>query len=252
MKTIEDKAKNIVANELGMPVEVHDDGSESGMYDLIIGSVSAPEYAIECVAAVDPEAIKTWNIGPAKGPMKIKSSSDWYISIKKSANIKSLKRNITDVIVECESLGLTGFTIVDWYLRRFNPEIFKKLNDLGITSIHMVRKRGRGDVHLTMGGRGGVVSQSGDDVACWIGTFLSRNDKADVLKKLRKSNAKEKHAFIPIVHGGAPWSVESFFFGEMRLPGKAPQLPEPITGAWVILDGKGLRYMKNRWHVFSY
>ncbi|RUO55527.1 hypothetical protein [Pseudidiomarina homiensis] len=69
--TTEDWARNIVADELGMKVEVYDDGSEAGMYDLIIGSASAPEYAIECVGAVDPVATETWNIGPAKGPIKV-------------------------------------------------------------------------------------------------------------------------------------------------------------------------------------
>lgn len=64
MSTVEGWAKQIVAKELGEIVEVHDDGSEPGMYDLMIGSKSSPKYAIECVGAVDPVATETWNVGP--------------------------------------------------------------------------------------------------------------------------------------------------------------------------------------------
>lgn len=252
MNTVEDWAKKIVANELGKTVEVHDDGSESGMYDLRIGSKNAPDYAIECVGAVDPVATETWNVGPAKGPIKTDSSGDWLVSIRKSANIKMLNRNIAKVIRQCEDLGLLGFTPVDWQLKRVNAEIFKALDDLGITSFHMYREVGSGNANLIMGGGGGPVSQSADDLIGWVGKFLSSDDKADVVKKLRYSNAKEKHAFIPIVLGGAPWNVESYFLGEMLSPSKDPKLPEPITGVWIILNGKGLRYMKNQWHIFSY
>lgn len=250
--TTEDWAKNIVANELGMQVDVHDNGSHPGMYDLIIGSVSTPDYAIECVGSVDPVATETWNIGPAKGPIKVDSSGDWRISIRKSANMKSLRQNIESVIGECEKLGLIEYVPVDWQMKRFSSEIFNQLDSLGITSINMFRSEGHGDVHLTMDGGGGPVSQNGDDVADWIGDFLNSRDKADVVKKLAKSGAKEKHAFIPIVLGGAPWVVESYFFGDMNLPCIDPKLPEPITGVWVVLNGKGLRYMKGHWHAFIY
>lgn len=250
--TTEDWARNIVANELGTQVDVHDNGSQSGMYDLIIGSVSKPEYAIECVGSVDPVATETWNVGPAKGPIKVDSSRDWRISITKSANIKLLRRHIANVIGECEKLGLTEFMPVDWQMKRFSSDLFNRLDNLGITSIYMFRAEGHGDVDLIQDGGGGPISQNGEDLAEWIGDFLNRQDKVDVVKKLAKSGAKEKHAFIPIVTGGAPWVVESYFLGDMNLPSIEPDLPEPITGAWVVSNGKGLRYMKGQWHAFSY
>lgn len=251
MITAEDRAKKIIANELGEKVEVHDDGSESGMYDLRIGPKSAPKYAIECVGAVDPVATETWNIGPAKGPIKVNSSGDWIVSIDKSTSIKSLKLDISNVIGRCESLGLTEYTPVDWQLMRFNAELFNALDDLGITSFHMYREVGNSNAHLTMDGGGGPINQSGDDLVDWVSEFLSSDDKTDVVKKLRDSNAKEKHAFIPIALGGAPWNVESYFLGDMAVPNSSPALPEPITGVWVVFNGRGVRYVGSQWHVFS-
>ncbi|KKO47540.1 hypothetical protein VT06_16530 [Arsukibacterium sp. MJ3] len=250
--TIEDWAQKIVTKELNTQVEVYDNGSESGMYDLIAGPVNAPEYAIECVGSVDPAATETWNIGPAKGPMKVCSSGNWLVSIKKSTRIKSLKIHISKAIFKCESLGLTEFTPVDWQLRRFNLELFNELDELGITSFQMYKKDGSGYAHLSMDGGGGPINQSSDALIDWIGSFLSSHDKLDVVNKLRKSRAKEKHAFVPIVLGGAPWEVESYFLGKMHLPCKEPNLPEPITGVWVLLNGKGLRHINGQWHVFSY
>ncbi len=250
--SIEERARNIVANELSMQVVVHDNGSKPGMYDLIIGPVSAPEYAIECVGAVDPVATETWNIGPGKGPIKINSSRNWIVEIKKTSNIKLLKNKISEVIWSYEASDLKEHYAVDWYMERRNPEIFNKLDRLGITYISMSPEEGSGVVHLTMEGGGGPYHDNGDDVAKWIGDFLNSPNKADVVKKLAQSGAKEKHAFILLDLDGAPWEVESYFYGDMNLPRTAPKLPEPITGAWVVRNGKGLRYMQGQWHVFSY
>ncbi|EJL6759364.1 hypothetical protein NMS84_003654, partial [Vibrio cholerae] len=80
-KNFEGLAKEIISRELGMPVELHDNGSESGMFDLRIGSKIAPLYAIECVGAVERKAMETWNIGPGKGVLSCGSSSNWIVSI---------------------------------------------------------------------------------------------------------------------------------------------------------------------------
>jgi len=249
--TVESWARSIVANELGAEVVVHDDGSESGMYDLRIGPENSPEYAIECVGAVDPVGIETWNIGPANGPIKVNSSGDWLVTIGRCTNIKLLKRQIANVIEQCECLGLTKFTPVDEQLKRINKELFGTLDKLGITSFHMYREAGSGNAHLGMDGGGGTLSQNSDDLVEWVGMFLSSVDRADVIKKLRDSNAKEKHAFITIILGGAPWNVESYFLGEMLTPNNLPKLPEPITGVWITLHEKGVSFMDGQWRVFS-
>jgi hypothetical protein len=57
--TVEPWAQQIIEKELNRPVVVHDDGSQASMYDLRIGAVEAPEVAIECVGAVDPDRTET-------------------------------------------------------------------------------------------------------------------------------------------------------------------------------------------------
>ena len=249
--TVEAWAKNIVAKTLEREVEIYDDGSKPGMFDLIIGTMDAPEYAIECVGAVDKTSTETWNVGPANGPLIVKSSSDWDISIKPTARIKLLKRKICGIIKECENLGLPSFTPVNWQLEQINKSLYQALSELGITSLNRFRQNGQGRVHLSMDGDSGAVNQNSDALVEWIGTFLSSNDKADVVKKLLNSRAKENHVFIPIVLGGAPWNVASYFLGDMPLPSSHPELPNPINGVWITLNDKCVFYSRGKWESFS-
>src|SRR5690349_9865009 len=88
------RACRIVSKTLQREVVIHDDGSQQSMYDLRIGSVSAPEIAIECVSATDPISTETWNIGPAKGPMYLSVQGTWIVVLKPNANIKQIKLHL--------------------------------------------------------------------------------------------------------------------------------------------------------------
>ncbi len=83
-----------------------------------------------------------------------------------------------------------------------------------------------------------------------IAEFLNSEDRKDVRQKLLKSNAAEKHVFIPIVPGGAPWEVESYFFSSMCGKLSVPELPSPVDSIWLISNGKGLVWRHNGWNVF--
>lgn len=82
--------------------------------------------------------------------------------------------------------------------------------------------------------RGGMVAESGDALSPWVGRHL-RNHQ-DVLEKLRRSGAEERHAFI-ILPGfsTAPFTVADLFMRhEPPLPTSAPDLPPEVTHAWVV------------------
>lgn len=246
-------AKDIIEKQLGVEVTYHDDNSMPSMVDLIVQNNGRTEYAIECVGAVDPVATETWNVGPATGPFQVDSSGDWLVSIRDTADIRLLKRKIDGVIRDCESIGLTKYMEVDWQLESYSESLFNALNDLGITSLQMYRESGEGRLHLSMDGPGGPVGHNADALVEWVGDFLQRKDKEDVIKKLQNSCALERHAFIVIALGGAPWAAESYFSGRMPLPGKEPKLPDSVTGIWVVsnVTRKGIRYAAGSWHAFT-
>ena len=79
---------------------------------------------------------------------------------------------------------------------------------LGVVYGSCVRMPGTGKVSWTMTGNGGAVDTQGTAVPEWVGQFLRDPDQEDVLGKLQRSDAAERHAFIFVVLGGAPWPVE--------------------------------------------
>ena len=258
MKAEELMAKKLIENELNLQVITHDDGSESSMYDLRIGPVGAPKYAIECVGAVDEKTIETINLAYKENPISysysdIKISGDWNVTIEKTARVKKIKSKIPRILEELEKLGIKDFIPVDWQLKRNNLELFNKLSGLKIVSLKKLKDTGNGDINLYCKGRKGSVDGSGEDLANWVENFLMQDSQADVIQKLKSSNAKERHVFIPIVFNGAPLNVEYYFTqDEMPIPALTPNLPNPITGVWLLGEtGKGIRYTNGKWSLFG-
>ena len=251
----EEWARRIVEKELGRSVVVNDDGSRPGMYDLRIGPANAPELAIECVGAVDQTRAETWNVGPAKGPLELPLRGDWIITLTPSARIKVIKKRLGPLLQELEDRGHSSFSVYR-ALRWGDSAVFEELESLGVVSGSCFRLPGTGKVSLTMEGTGGAVDSQGTAVPGWVGQFLRDPAREDVLRKLQLSDAAERHAFIFVVLGGVPWSVDYYmnFGGELdQLPTEAPNLPHPVTGVWIVgpFGQKGLRWNGSAWRRFE-
>jgi len=114
LQSVEAWARSIISTELGVAVEIHDDGSEPGMYDLRIGSRDTPHVAIECTGAVDRVATETWNIGPARGPMTATLAGDWMVEIRSGAQFRRITRELGPLLhfLEREGSTTSPWTIV--------------------------------------------------------------------------------------------------------------------------------------------
>ena len=132
--TVERWAQRVVEGELQRTVELHDDQSQASMYDLRVGPVDAPAIAIECVGAVDPLRVETWNIGPAKGPLSLALEGDWTVFLMRNARIKGLGARLEPILRRCEETGAIANLHVDWALKRSHPDLYDKLRGLRIES----------------------------------------------------------------------------------------------------------------------
>lgn len=247
----EEWARRILQKELGQTVLIHDDGSSPGMYDLRIGPANEPEVAIECVGAVDETYTKTWNTGPAKGPLQLAVAGDWHVVIAPAAHVKTLKRHLEKLLAELVERGVYSARPDHWLERR-NTTLFNKLNALGIIHAFCYQMPGIGRVNLSMPGSGGAVDDKGGEVPNWLGDFLRDPAREDVLSKLQRSGAKECYAFVIATLRGAPWAVESYLTGELdHVPSEAPDLPLPVTAVWVVsvFSHKGLYWDGNTWRI---
>lgn len=247
----EEWARRIVEKELGQTVLINDDGSTQGMYDLRIGLPDIPDVAIECVGAVDSVFTETWNIGPARGPLLLQVEGDWNVEIAITARVKAVRQNLQRLLKELESRGIHNLQ-VDHRLKWDDATLFIEFESLGITHVSCYSVQGSGKVYLSLPGTGGAVDDKGTEVPKWLADFLRDPAQADVLLKLHRSGAKARHAFVIAGFGGVPWLVESYLTGELNhIPSKAPDLPPPVTAAWVVsgFGQKGLYWDGNVWRV---
>jgi hypothetical protein len=249
----EEWARRIVEKSLNRAVVINDDGSASGMYDLRVGPPDSPEVAIECVGAVDKTYTETWNIGPAKGPLQLSIKGDWIVEIAPTARVKAIRQNIEQLLQELEAREIYN-VYADYRLEWDAPSLFGKLDSLKITHASCYTRQGTGKVHLTMPGTGGAVDEHGSALPAWVGEFLRDPTRRDVLSKLQRSRAAERHAFIIATLTGAPWPVESYLMGNLdHVPTPAPDLPAPVTGVWVVsgMARRGIRWDGNTWKLFE-
>jgi hypothetical protein len=254
----EEWARRIVEKELRRSVVVHDDNSRPSMYDLRIGRADAPELAVECVRAIDPTREETLSVGLAQGPLELALRGDWVIMHEPSARIKAIKKRLEPLLRELEDRGLSTFS-VDRGLRGRATSLFEELESLDVVYGSCFSLPGTGKVILQMTGTGGVGDSQGTAVPGWVGQFLRHPDREDVIQKLRRSGAAERHAFIIVYPGGTPFPVEYYFNFTKELdplPTEAPNLPQPVTGVWIVSvlgqkGQKGLRWNGSAWRLFE-
>lgn len=250
----EQLAIDVIGAHLGQPVELNDDQSENGLYDLRVGPRESPIFAIECVRAVDSGFAELCNIGPAKGPWILPIRGDWRIGIGFGTRLKRLKRELPDVLSSLEAVGRHGLR-VDYDLLRRDPRLHAKLSDLGIESANLTSSNGSGRVYLMPPGIGGAVDSEGSQVPTWLGEFLRAESQSDVLEKLLRSVAPQKHACVIVTMHGATWPVFSYLTQSQiaRVPALPPTLPYPLTGAWILSEdrGHGIYWDGGRWEIVN-
>jgi len=249
----EEWARRIVQKALNRAVHLHDDNSQPSMYDLRIGPADAPEVAIECVGAVNRTYTETWNVGPAKGSLTLPVAGNWNVEISPEARVKRVKQRLPQLLLELERRGINGISHDHW-LSPADELILEEMDSIGITHASRYSAEYSGKVYLTMPGTGGGVDDKGTNLPKWLGDFLRNPDQADVLSKLQRSGATDCHAFVIASFQGVPWNVESYLTGSLTtIPSDPPDLPSPITEAWVVagFGNKGLHWNGNAWRIVA-
>ncbi|HKY54314.1 MAG TPA: hypothetical protein VJM08_08420 [Anaerolineales bacterium] len=249
----ENWGRRIVEQELGLNTVIHDDGTADGMYDLRIGPVNAPKFAIECFQAVDSAFTEIWNLGPARGPLNLSLENNWIVEVSTKARLKTFKQNIESVLQELERRGIYN-VLVDHHLKWRDTDLFARLSSLDINHAFCYEMPGSGKVELGLPGIGGAVDEQGAAVPDWISGLLREPRYRDVLDKLERSGAAENHAFVFVGFAGAPWEVAGYLMGDMnQAPTQPPALPSPIKGVWIISQTarKGVRWDGIAWQLFK-
>lgn len=235
----EEWAKLIIEAHLRVPLMGHDDGSAQGMYDLAISYSGHRLGAVEVTAAADSETTEFWNLANGSGgrwqAQEIKGG--WAVECERTARVRRLRRDLPRLLASFEAQGVSSFGRHPW--SGGNP-FAGFARELGIKRAFQGGTDFPGSIYLTVElppeRSGGMVAESGDAAAEWIGQFLRESRQADVLDKLNLSGADERHAFV-ILPGftTAPFSVSDLLWRQdAPLPTQDPSLPPEVTHAWMV------------------
>jgi hypothetical protein len=250
----EEWARRVVQLELSRTVELNDDGSADGLYDLRVGPRSQPDIAIECVRAIDRVFTESWNAGPGKGRHELGVRGDWLIVSRVDIRQKTLLSQLPPILEQ-----LFAWSALDVSTRfgrgQVSDAYLNYLRSMGIVSAHCYNPEGTGGVHLTFPGCAMWVDKHGESVAGWLRDFLLAQEQRDVLVKLERSEALEKHVVVIPTLSGATDVVTSYLTdGMIHLPGSSVELPEPITAVWLTPTHapRGLLWKGGSWRFIAY
>lgn len=239
----------MISQALGIPVEQHDDGSRPGMHDLDIVYDDVTRAAVEVTAAADAASIELWNLmNGAHRRWQVEGlKGGWMVSLDPLARANRLRNELPSLLMQLERLEIRQLRP-----RRHRDGPFDAVGrDLGIVHASQGDTDYPGSIYVTLSllheRSGGFVSESGDALASWIGEFLRDQDQHDVLGKLSRSGAEDRHAFVFLPgFSVAPFSASDLLMrDDAPLPTASPQLPREVTHVWAVstwTSGAGFRW----------
>jgi len=242
-----------IATTLGLKVEQHDDGRHPGMHDLNIIDADGTVAAVEVTAAADADSIQLWKLvnGRDERWTVPDLAGGWMLHLEPTARAKRLVKELPAFLGELEGLGITE--IPSQRRRQEVPESVEgRARTLGIVSGNQSGTDFPGSIYLTIERSperaGGAVDSTGNAVPGWVRDFLLDPHQSDVLGKLARSGASERHAFI-LVPGFsiAPFGVVDMLWRDEDdvVPTTSPDLPDEVTHVWLMAFwtvGSGLRW----------
>lgn len=231
-------ALNIEAALPGVAVHVNDDGSMNAMHDLDFYREGRVFGACEVTAAADEAAIEFWNIanGPrSDGWTEPGLVGSWLIRARPGARINRLRQELPAILRALEQNGIDEVR-AEWGPRHFSS----RLHDLGVDEVYQFRTDNPGSICLTLDelpdGRGGIVTDHGDDLARWVGDWLADPDQQHNIEKVLRAGREETHLFI-VLPGftAAPFAaVDVLVRSGGPLPAIPPRLPLGIDHLWLM------------------
>ncbi len=238
---------------LCLKVEQHDDGKQPGMHDLNIVTADGSLAAVEVTAAADPDSIQLWKLVHKRDERWTVPDlqGGWMLHLKPTARAKLLLRELPAFLRELEGQGVTE--IPPQRRRQEVPESIEgRARALGIVSGNQSGTDFPGSIYLTIEQprkrTGGPVDATGSVVPGWIRQFLLDPHQSDVLGKLARSGASERHAFILVpAFTSAPFNVLDMLWRDEDdvVPTSPPEMPDPVTHVWLMAFwtiGTGLRW----------
>jgi hypothetical protein len=158
----------------------------------------------------------------------------------------TIRQKLPGLLAELERLAIAELSSRG----RPSPHLEVLASELGVVSAYQDGTDYPGSIYPTIAQpsqwTGGMVPETGDPLARWIGDWLREPRRADNLRKLTRSGLPERHAFV-IVAGfaTAPFPVVDLLMRPAaQAPTIPPDLPSEVTHVWTMspcTSGDGMR-----------
>jgi hypothetical protein len=254
-------AADLIAATLNAQVTVHDDNSQNGMFDLEIAEPDGTPYAaVEVTAAADADSIELWKLVNGNDERWVETDllGGWMVALEPAARAKRLRTELPGFLRELEAAGRT-LVQRSWRRTETDPYVLGA-RELGIVHADRSGTDFPGSIYVTIERArdlvGGAVDEDGRRLPGWLAEFLNDPRQADVRSKLARARHPERHAFVVLPgFSTTPFQVADMLWRDSGVPAEAPELPEPVTHAWVVATwdiGSGLRWSPDRgWARFA-
>lgn len=238
---------------LGLTVEQHDDGTQPGMHDLNIITTGGSPAAVEVTAAADPDSIALWKLvnGRDERWTVPDLQGGWLLNLEPTTRAKRLFKELPAFLGELEGKGVTEI-LRQWRRQEAPESIEGRARALGIVSGNQSGTAFPGSIYFTIEEpserTSGVVDSTGGAVPGWVHGFLLDPHQKDVLGKLERSGASERHVVILVPSlTTAPFGVVDMLWKDEDdvVPKASPDLPYQVTHVWLMAFwtvGSGLRW----------
>jgi len=230
-------AARVVARLTGERVVIQDDNSVQGMADVRIEYPDRPTAFMEIVSDVDPDYAQLNQLVFRDQEMAAPSLDRiWYVTISKSAKLKSLKPALEAFFRRLEDAGVfLEIVRPDGSLACSSVKELRQLDDLGVVRLcsRLPQPDEGPKILLYPQGVGGPAEQDWLALITWLADFLSAPGRADVRKKLVVTGAVERHVFVGLPLGKEWSAFHSLHDQYGGLPDPPPVLPPEVTNVWV-------------------
>lgn len=273
----EELARACIEQTIGVPVGVHDDGSQPrpglGMYDLEIRHPGRPVVPVEVSSDVHgaaagslntlakrfrngvwpaPRLTRAWELHTDSAPplKRLHGQVEDLLAVLEAADITSLDPSTAQVRQIARLMNGTSDSIVAAETALLSMGVQRALSFAPDPDGPVIR------LHLELG-RGGWDGTA-DAVVAWIERFMVDPDRQDNLRKLAAAAQGEAHLAVYADMTGADWEVWRALWDRTEtgvVPTVAPTLTPPVTHLWLFAKPRGRTGLgwdpRRGWYRFS-
>ncbi len=223
-------ARKVIERILGVPINLHDDGSRHAMFDYIAILKDGRRAAIEVVADTNRE-VEELHAAVRRHGKTIKSSDllfRWSVSVHTASRVARLRHELPPALAEIEA-QVRALVPGNEIEQKFRPIL--SAMGIGLASITDRSPQGKGSIDVTVHEvRYGSLQPNVIAESC--SALLSAASMEDVRGKLVRSGCEERHAAIVFSSHGESTAGSALARGQV--PTCAPVLPDGITHLWAI------------------